>query len=71
MTDESQSLLAIMLDGIADVPADYPFPKTMLARLFGEIIEDMGKNIDDPRMIDMGERVLAATRKFAAAEHFQ
>lgn len=66
-----QSRLATILDGMADVPTGYPFPKTLLAELIGEIIEDMNGDMNDPRMLDISRRVLSATREWAAAEHFQ
>ncbi|WP_339348659.1 hypothetical protein [uncultured Sphingomonas sp.] len=66
-----QSRLAAILDGIADVSTGYPFPKTLLAELLGEIIEDANRDMADPRMHAISERVLSATREWAAAEHFQ
>lgn len=69
--DERKSTLAIMLDGIAEVPADYPFPRTTLARLLEIVMERARIELDDPRTIDMGERLLDKAREQAEVEQFQ
>lgn len=71
MMDGPKSTLAIVLDGIAEVPADYPFPRTALARLLEGVMARGRVELDDPGTIEMGERLLSAARKQAATEHFQ
>lgn len=72
MTDWfSKSTLAKLLDGFADVPDDYPFPDTTLARLLEYVMERMRAEVDDPGVIEVGELLVSKAREKAAAEHFQ
>lgn len=72
MTDWfSKSTLAKLLDGFADVPDDYPFPDTMLARLLEHVMERMRAEVNDPGVIKIGELLVSKAREKAAAEHFQ
>lgn len=72
MTDWfSKSTLAKLLDGYADVPDDYPFPDTMLARLLERVVEKMRAEVDDPGVMEMAELLVSKAREKATAEHFQ
>lgn len=72
MTDWfSKSTLAKLLDGFAEVPDDYPFPDTTLARLLECVVEKMRSEVNDQGIIEMAELLVFKAREKAAAEHFQ
>ncbi|WP_375428590.1 hypothetical protein [uncultured Sphingomonas sp.] len=71
MLDYHISTLATVLDGIADVLVDHPFPRTTLARVLEDVLAKARDDVDNPLMLGMGEGLLCKAWEQAEAEHFR
>lgn len=72
MTDWlKRAALAELLDGYGEAPDLYPFPDTTLARIMERAVEAMKREVDDPRQVEIAERLVSRLQEKAKGEQFQ